>query len=135
MSGIKAKLMDAHAKVEACESIDDDHKDALADLIRSTEHASNGAPDKIDAMSQVMGHLVLCYVRGELRMPARVKREVAAHVADCPLRGGTVAGTVAATCKAIAPVAWPMGLVACAAIFSPYIGPGVLGLLEMVVKR
>jgi hypothetical protein len=104
-----------HSKLDALHnSLDpaDETKEPLRDMLLSAREACNGAPDKLQAISETIGHVALILARSEMHkadyIDAAATKAVQAHTSSCPLRG-TVSGKAAV----LYPFRWPIAVVLC----------------------
>ena len=91
----------------------EDSKDNLSSLLDAAGTAANGAPDKIQAMSDLMLLLILHEVRRDIRLPQVVDEAVQLHATKCPMAapGGWIG--------VVYRLRWPLCAAACVAFVSP----------------
>ena len=94
-------------------ALPEDSKDNLSALLDAAAIAANGAPDKIQAMSDLMLLLILHEVRRDIRLPQVVDEAVMAHATNCPMSAPSGWLGVAYRLR------WPICVSACVAFVSP----------------
>ena len=94
-------------------------KDCLKETLDAAAEVSNGHPDKLQGMTDLLRDLVILDVRRAARQPreveGEVKRQMELHVANCPM-------TSSALPKAVAwvyPLRWPITIIIAVLGFAP----------------
>jgi len=87
MSGAKDKLEGIKERIGPNSNLaDDPHFDGWRDLVDAAIKSANGAPDKIQAMSETQGLLVAVLAHNAVREPDRMKSYFeAVHETVCPI--------------------------------------------------
>lgn len=118
MSEYHARIDHVRQQVIADPHISDEHKDAIVDMLLKGKEATNGAEDKIAAMADCLGAIAVMIARRELTIPRLVTQAMKEHVSTCAMMQGA-GGRFAA----LFPWRWPLTVVLCVALVSPYVGP------------
>jgi hypothetical protein len=101
MSIEKDKLIEVQAKIQGSD-LRETHKDAITDMLRSAGKATNGVPDKTQALTEAIATLAICFARDALYrredFRALMDEAMSKHTANCPLvadgsKGVSVRGT------------------------------------------
>lgn len=83
----KIKVM--REQVQGSKDLGQGHKDALTDMLIATSHAANGAPDKIQALTEAMVSFGICIARDALHRPSDFRSilndSLETHTKNCPL--------------------------------------------------
>ncbi len=70
----------------------EEHQDGLRSMLDFAADVSNGHPDKLQGMTDLLFMLVLHEVRKEIRQPKKiaeaVTKNMADHIGKCPMRSG-----------------------------------------------
>lgn len=94
-----ARIAAARKEVDRS-GIDGEHKDALQAMLDHAERCSNGTPDKLAAIGEAMGDLIVRDVRREAREDRRISAALKAHERACrkqaPRNLREIAGRIAA---------------------------------------
>ena len=105
------------------------HKEAVMDMLTAAGNATNGAADKIQALAEAVEGIAIFLSRQARHEQSRTDHAVSAHATACPLRSGPggYLGRVYA-------FRWPIAVVLCVALFSPYAGPALARVIERNVN-
>ena len=104
MSSPMRKQFEAVSEELTRSDIPQDRKDQLREVLIRAEEASNGAPDKLQAVSEAIAVWIVFSARRELRHPDEtreaiaeaVKEAISAHESDCAVKFKRVADAFAA---------------------------------------
>jgi hypothetical protein len=137
-------------KAEVAESdLELPHKTYAADTLEEVAGATNGTPDKLQAITEAVLANTAYMIRRDIYLQSAHKRQIdeitkivvakiEAHVKECPGLQGTTAATgfarVAAFMAAIRPALWPSAIFLSVGAMSPYVGPGLLAWIERMAK-
>ncbi len=117
------------AQVEVA-TMPDDSKERLCRIIDRSANATNGTPDKIQIMAELMLESILLQAHDRATEPLRVSdivdTRMQAHTAACPLRADP-ARALPRWAAAIYPFRWQLMVIASFLCFSPYL-PTILKL-------
>jgi hypothetical protein len=126
MSLLQEKLRAERERVESSE-IGHGHKEALSDALIAAYHASNGAADKMQALTEAVAAQAICLSRDAIHrredMAAVIAKALEMHRNTCILAAkvapSDTAAKVAAWCAAVRPMIWPVGVAVTVIGFSP----------------
>ena len=98
MDEVVKNKIDAVRTEVAASKLDHAVKDALQTSLDHAQLCSNGTQDKIKAMSEAIGDVIIHSVRREVRQNEEVRlvvsetvtEAISKHLQECPLRGQTV---------------------------------------------
>jgi hypothetical protein len=124
---IQSRIDDVKSEINGSPLADAD-KDCLKETLDAAAEVSNGHPDKIQGMTDLLRDLVILDVRRAARLPkeveGEVRRQMVIHVANCPMSSSTLP-------KAIAwayPIRWQVTIIIAVLCFAPQ-APVVIGAL------
>lgn len=120
---------DCIMSVRASTDITDEAKDGLVGQLRAARHAINGAPDKVQALAELVAIRTVSEAKQALLLPITVKAQakacVDAHVAACA--GAKIGPQVDPNSKLGIFLAciqsWPLAIVAVTALVAPNAAP------------
>jgi hypothetical protein len=137
-------------KAEVAESdLELPHKTYATDTLEEVAGATNGTPDKLQAITEAVLANTAYMIRRDIYLQSAHKRQIEditkiviskieAHVKDCPVSRGDAAATgfarVAAFMAAINPALWPTAFFLSVGAMSPYVGPGLLAWIKEMAK-
>jgi len=126
MSEIKLKIDATMDQIEHDDSLTADHRDALLDMLLPASIATNGTLDKIGALADAVGAQSVYLARRDRRQAQDMADAIKGHVMACPMGKAPINGKLAV----VFPFRWPLALVICIAMISPYVGPSMQRLAD-----
>ena len=128
MSLWQAKLEAERERLEANADIGPGHKEALGDMLLAAYHASNGAPDKMQALTEAVAAQAICLSRDAVHRREDIASVIASalkeHRDTCVLAAqltpSGLAAKASAWLTALRPALWPLSVALGIASFSPH---------------
>lgn len=80
---VKKLFESVHEEVVADKTLTTEHKDQLHAALYKAEEASNGAKEKVQAMSEAIALWIIMGVRRELRTPQEIRSAILEHSQGC----------------------------------------------------
>jgi hypothetical protein len=110
-------------------TLPEETKDGLGALLDSSEISSNGAPDKIGALSDTLHQFVLQWVRHCVRNPEMIDAAVQRHATSCPMAASS--GRIGILLRCIQ--SWPLAFFASVCVLSPNF-PAIVDAVKGLIK-
>lgn len=146
MSVLRAKIQAERERIKAHTGLGEGHREALSDMLLTAYEASNGAPDKLQALTEALASQAICIARDAVHrredFAGLIDAALLKHRELCPLKGRDVsditasgtAGKAAAWVRALKPALWPAAVFLSVGALSPYVGPELLAWLKGVIQ-